>query len=173
MRSIDLSVDSGDMEHKLDPFWTDQSMYWLWRAATEALEPEAVWNMAPPSRIIKYGYGPNGRDRQRAEEYMWLRLWELQSVFRRYTALNPAFKDRMGPLDDITGEQHRLGEVLLADWLRTHPDVWARIYAAPTTPGRTYEVFCPGEPGHRQSFDFEALNAALAPYGLRAEPAHD
>jgi hypothetical protein len=175
MTAIDLSVSGGDMEHELDPFWTDQTTYWLWRAATETLEPEAVAKMAPPSRIIEHSYGPNGRDREQAEKYLWLRLWELQSVFRRYTTLNPAFKSRMQRLDGITDEQRRLGEALLADWLRTHPDVWARIYAAPTSPapGKTSKVFCPGEPSHRQSFDFEALNAALAPYGLRAEPPHD
>jgi hypothetical protein len=104
---------------------------------------------------------------------MWLRLWELQSVFRRYNASNPMFKSTMQFLDGLTNEQRRLGEALLGDWLRTHHDVWARIYAAPTSPGRTDKVFCPGEPGHRQSFDFEALNAALAPYGLRVKRPDD
>jgi hypothetical protein len=173
MRAIDSNVSRRDIEHEFDPFWSDQGLYWIWRAATEALEPEAIMEMIP-NLGVRYGYGENGYDREQAEKYMWLRLWELQSVFRRYAALNPAFQDRMQLIDNVTDDQRRLGEALLADWLRAHHDVWARIYAAPTTPDRTGKVFCPGEPEHRYgSFDFEALNAALAPYGLRVKRPDD
>lgn len=159
-------------QQRLGPFWLDQAHYWLWRAASDGLEPDAVESLAPVGARAAYSYPTRMENYLHA--YKWSRLWQLQAIFRRYPEYSGA--DLMADKVDMQLHRSRLdeaemaeGEALVEDWLRQHPDVWRKIAQRPHNPSGS-RVLCPGEPGYASSFDVEGLNRELSAYGLQLDP---
>jgi len=158
---------------ELDAFWDDRMFYWREKALENALLEKPT-----EERSFNEWFSPAvGSDRRIIENYKWSRLWELQANFRRWLEYGTEFgrginvghydsRSTADPLQRMNQAQIAQAEHEVGEWLRAHPLVWQRIYDHTYLQGGAGEELCPGEPGHRQSFDFARLKIELAPYGV-------
>ncbi len=175
MQFMALDTRSGRADHTLDPFWADQSHYWLWRAVAEGLHGEALLDLRPSGGASEYSHPTWEEDL--LHRYKWSRIWELQAVFRRmpyyfgtrYMESRTQLPEQRQRLDD---RQLQQAEAMVGEWLREHLHVWDAIYRRPSNPSWSH-ITCPGEPGHTESFDYEGLNRELARYGLSVAPPEE
>ncbi|MBI3899797.1 MAG: hypothetical protein HY308_16085 [Gammaproteobacteria bacterium] len=174
MNVMARGADLGKTHHDLDPFWKDQSRYWLWRAVTDGLDEWALRAIRYHGRfLIEY---PTD-DENKIQDYQWSRLFELQTIFRNefYGSVEEHMQDFwFSTMEEarhrLTPEQLRTAEVAVGKFLKAHPKVWDNIVRLPREDGHSGNVLCPGEPGYREHFNYDSLNRELARYGLHVTP---
>ncbi|MEX0871911.1 MAG: hypothetical protein WDZ65_08800, partial [Aquisalimonadaceae bacterium] len=165
-------TEPGELTGLLNPFWYDEMYYWMWRAAEEGLLVEALWGMRDIGGDVWYEFPPSRAERY-IEAYKHSRLLQLRATFLRGAErYGQEYVDKQSYMDDsvVDLNEHSslaAGEARVTEWLKSHPDVWERLYHRPSM---SAQAMCPDDPRRREHFDFVGLNRELSAYGLNVVP---